>query len=111
MQEHRSMVFFVDDWMGVDKYLNRGYVPIIIYVIMIMVIWKVMIQTITMTIKYLNDNLKCQIPFDWRTWYVNRKLFWRLKVINLWSIQRWNEKVMNLQSGKTHNLIDLRLPD
>jgi hypothetical protein len=82
---------------------------IIIYVTMVMVIWKVRIQTITMTIKQLNDNLKCWIPFDWRTWYIDRKLFWRLKVMNLWTIQMWNEKVMNLQNGKTHNLIDLGL--
>jgi hypothetical protein len=76
---------------------------------MVMVIWKVKIQTITMTIEQLNDNLKCRIPFDWRTWCIDRKLFWRLKVMNLWTIQMWNEKVMNLQNGKTHNMIDLGL--
>jgi hypothetical protein len=59
---------------------------------MVMVNWEVKIQTNTMTIEQFNGNLKCQTPFDWRTWYADKKIILKAKshepMVN-WKV-KWN---------------------
>ncbi len=67
--------------------------------------WKVKSQTIKMTPSFINDNLKDQITFHWKAWYVTWKIFLRVTSVMTLAISLWPKTQVKALQEKWANKV------